>query len=86
LPNQEGKLIWQEQFFDGAPHKVEIEATPVKDSPQKFAPIKVEQLVEVEGLAPPMSTRLISLFYFTAIVGLGMTIGLLIQQRKQPQT
>ncbi|MBD2295786.1 hypothetical protein H6G06_20480 [Anabaena sphaerica FACHB-251] len=84
FPNQEGKLIWQEQFFDGAPHKVEIEATPVKDSPRQFLPVKVGKLVEVEGIAPPISTRLISLFYFTAIVGIGMTIGLLIQQRRQP--
>ncbi|MFM2064574.1 MAG: hypothetical protein RLZZ507_4245 [Cyanobacteriota bacterium] len=86
FPNPEGKLIWQEQFFDVAPHKVEIEATPLPNSPRQFSPIKVAQLVEVEGIAPPMSTRLISLFYFTAIVGMGMTIGLLIQQRRQPQS
>lgn len=84
FPNEKGQLIWKEQFFDGAPHKVEIEATPLKNSPRQFSPVKVAQLVEVAGIAPPMSTRLISLFYFTAIVGMGMIIGLLIQQRRQP--
>ncbi|MEA5579598.1 hypothetical protein [Anabaena sp. UHCC 0451] len=85
FPNEKGQLIWKEQFFDGAPHKVEIEATPLQNSPRQFSPVKVAQLVEVEGISPPISTRLISLFYFTAIVGIGMAIGLLIQQRRQPQ-
>lgn len=84
-PNQEGKFIWLEQFFDGSPHKVEIEATPLPESNRQFSPIKVAQVVEVEGIAPPMYTRLIGLFYFTAIVGIGMAIGLLIQQRRKPQ-
>lgn len=86
FPNQEGQLIWKEQFFDGAPHKIEIEATPLQNSTRQFSPIKVANLVEVVGIEPPMITRLISLFYFTAIVGIGMIIGLLIQQRKQLQT
>ncbi|MEJ1938079.1 hypothetical protein WDZ92_48415, partial [Nostoc sp. NIES-2111] len=77
FPSQEGKLIWLEQFFDGSPHKVEIEVTSLAESQRQFAPIKVAQAVEVEGIAPPMYTRLIGLFYFTAIVGIGMMIGLL---------
>lgn len=84
IPNSEGKLTWQQQFFDGSPHKVEIEAVPLSGTSREFTPIKVAQEVDVEGIAPPMYIRLISLFYLTAIVGVGMAIGLLIQHRRQP--
>ena len=84
VPDQEGKLTWLEQFFDGSPHKVEIEATPKSASSRQFASVKVAQSIEVEGIAPPIYIRFIGLFYFTAIVGIGMAIGLLIQQRRQP--
>ena len=83
FPNSEGKLIWQEQFFDGSPHKVEVEAISLPESQRQFPAVKVAQSVEVEGIAPPMYIRLIGLFYFTAIVGMGMAIGLLIQHRKE---
>jgi succinate dehydrogenase hydrophobic anchor subunit len=83
FPNQEGKLIWQEQFFDGAPHKVEVEAISLPESKRQFPVVKVAQSVEVEAIAPPIYIRLIGLFYFTAIVGMGMAIGLLIQHRKE---
>jgi hypothetical protein len=85
FPNSEGKLIWQEQFFDGSPHKVEVEAISLPESPRQFPGVKVAQSVEVEGIAPPIYIRLIGLFYFTAIVGIGMAIGLLIQHRKESQ-
>ncbi|WP_413175513.1 hypothetical protein [Anabaena azotica] len=78
--NQEGKLVWRSQFFDGAPHKVEVEV-----SSSQFLPVKVAQLVEVEGIQPPMLTRLISLFYLTAIVGIGMIIGLVMQELRKRQ-
>jgi hypothetical protein len=83
FPNSEGKLIWQEQFFDGAPHKVEVEAISLPESSRQFPVVKVAQSMEVEGIAPPMYIRLIGLFYFTAIVGMGMAIGLLIQHKRE---
>jgi hypothetical protein len=86
LTDQEGKLTWLEQFFDGATHKVEVEATPNPGSNRPFSPVKVAQEVEVEAIAPPIYIRLIGLFYFTAFVGIGMAIGLLIQHRRTPQT
>lgn len=85
IPDSEGKLTWQEQFFDGSPHKVEVEATPNPGSNRQFAAMKVAQEIEVKAIAPPIYIRLISLFYFTAFVGIGMAIGLLIQQRRKPQ-
>jgi hypothetical protein len=85
VSNQEGKLIWLEQFFDGSPHKIEVEVTPSPGSNRQFPSVKVAQEIEVEGIAPPIYIRLIGLFYFTAIVGIGMVIGLLIQQWRKPQ-
>ncbi|MEA5621419.1 hypothetical protein [Nostoc sp. UHCC 0251] len=85
LTDQEGKLTWLEQFFDGAPHKIEVETIPNPGSNRQFPPMKVAQEVEVEAIAPPIYIRLIGLFYFTAFVGIGMAIGLLIQHRRTPQ-
>ena len=85
VADSEGRLTWQEQFFDGSPHKIEVEATPLSGSKRQFTPVKVAQLVEVEAIAPPMSVRLLGLFYFTAFVGIGMVIGLLIQSKIKPQ-
>ncbi|QFS43696.1 hypothetical protein [Nostoc sphaeroides] len=85
IPDEQGKLTWLQQFFDGSPHKIEVEATPIPGSSRQFAPVKVAQEVEVEAIAPPMYIRLIGLFYFTAFVGIGMAIGLLIQHRRTPQ-
>ena len=85
IPDQQGKLMWLEQFFDGSPHKIEVEATPLPGSSRQFTPVKVAQEVEVEAIAPPIYIRLIGLFYFTAFVGIGMAIGLVIQHRRTPQ-
>ncbi|MEH2108010.1 hypothetical protein [Nostoc sp.] len=85
IPDEQGKLTWQEQFFDGSPHTIEVEATSLPGSNRQFAPVKVAQAVEVEAIAPPIYIRLIGLFYFTAFVGIGMAIGLLIQHRRKPQ-
>ncbi|MDZ8184300.1 MAG: hypothetical protein RMX96_05475 [Nostoc sp. ChiSLP02] len=85
LTDREGKLTWQEQFFDGSPHKIEVEAITNPESSRQFTPVKVAQEVEVEAIAPPIYIRLIGLFYFTVIVGIGMGIGLLIQHRRTPQ-
>lgn len=85
VADSEGKLTWQEQFFDGSPHKIEVEAMPNPGSNRQFSPVKVAQEVEVKAIAPPMFVRLLGLFYFTAFVGIGMAIGLLIQQWRKPQ-
>ncbi|WP_392531367.1 hypothetical protein [Nostoc sp. C117] len=83
IPDEQGKLTWKEQFFDGSPHKIEVEATPLPGASRQFTPLKVAQEVEVEAIAPPIYIRLIGLFYFTVFVGIGMVIGLLIQHRRR---
>jgi hypothetical protein len=80
-PDAAGKLIWQEQFFDGAPHKVDVEVSPQPNAARQFPPIQVSQTIEVEGVAPPLSVRLTVLAYFTGIVVAGMAIGFGLQRR-----
>lgn len=80
-PDAAGKLLWQEQFFDGAPHKVEVEVSPQPNAARQFPPLQVSQTIEVEGVAPPLSVRLTVLAYFTGIVVTGMAIGCGLQRR-----
>jgi hypothetical protein len=81
VPDAAGKLVWQEQFFDGAPHKVEVEVSPQPNAARQFPPFQVSQTIEVEGVAPPLSVRLTVLAYFTGIIVAGMAIGLGLQRR-----
>jgi hypothetical protein len=86
VPNAEGLLIWQEQFFDGAPHKVEVEVSPKLGSDLKFEPFRVDREIEVEGIAPPLLVRFVSLFYFTTVLGLGTIAGMWLQNRQLEKT
>jgi hypothetical protein len=83
IADPNGQLNWQQQFFDGAPHKIQVEATPKDGSKIQFTPVKVEQEVEVKGIAPPLYIRFVSLFYFTSIVGIGMAIGLWLKRDRK---
>lgn len=74
-PDNTGKLTWQEQFFDGAPHNVTAKVTPIANASHEFEPLQVSQEIEVEGIAPPLLVRFISLLYFTLIFVLGLIAG-----------
>lgn len=76
VPDANGELTWQQQFFDGAPHKLEVEVFPQPNTAPQFQPLAASQEIEVEGVAPPLAVRLIALSYFTGIVVLGLAIGL----------
>jgi hypothetical protein len=80
-----GWLTWQEQFFDGAPHKVEVTVSPNPNSVKQFQPFQVSREIEVEGIAPPTSVRLIGLFYFTSVLTIGLVAGLWLQRRRLAQ-
>ena len=69
VANAQGKLAWQEQFFDGAPHKIEVKVSPQSNGKKQFQPFQVTKEIEVKGIAPPMSVRLISWLYFTGVLG-----------------
>ncbi len=74
-PDSNGQFTWEEQFFDGAPHSVTATVMPLDDSSQEFTPVKVSHEIEVEGIAPPLSVRFISLLYFTLIFVVGLSAG-----------
>lgn len=76
IPDATGKLTWQQQFFDGAPHKVEVEVSPHPNAIRRFHPFRVKREIKVEGVAPPLSVRLTTLALFTGIIAIGLVIGL----------
>jgi hypothetical protein len=82
LPDATGKLAWQQQFFDGTPHQIEVEIAPQTNSKRKFSPFLVSQEIEVEGVAPPLLVRLIVLCYLTSIILLGLMLGMWVQRRR----
>ncbi len=79
--NAKGQLTWEQQFFDGAPHKVEVEVSPQPQAKLQFSPLRVAKEIEVEGVAPPLALRLIVLGYFTSIIVLGLLLGLGLKSR-----
>jgi hypothetical protein len=72
-PDSTGHLSWQQQFFDGSPHLVQV--TVQSQALRQLQPFQITQQIEVEGVAPPTVTRLITLFYFTSILLVGLAIG-----------
>ncbi len=81
-PDFNGTFAWQQQFFDGAPHRVEVEIAPQANADRQFKPFQVAHTIAVEGVAPPLQVRLITLAYFTLLVGLGLLLGLELQRRR----
>lgn len=76
VPNLIGQFTWKQQFFDGAPHKIEVEVVPASNSTRQFEPFQVSKMIEVAGVAPPLHIRLVALAYLTGIVVVGLLIGL----------
>ncbi|MEH1884029.1 hypothetical protein [Nostoc sp.] len=85
-PDSNGKLAWEQEFFDGAPHSVVVEVAPQAKAKEQFQPFQVAENIPVEGVAPPMAVRLISLTYFTGIVVIGLLLGLWLRHRQTPRT
>jgi hypothetical protein len=77
-----GQLNWQSGFFDGVPHLVDVTVSPIAGSGNQFAPIQVSKAVSVEGVAPPLTTRLIVLGYMTGIVATAFFVAFWLRQRQ----
>jgi hypothetical protein len=77
-----GQLAWQSGLFDGSGHQVNVEFTPVAVAGRQSTPIKVSQPVEVEGVAPPLYIRLISLGYMTGIAASAFIIAFWLRRRQ----
>jgi hypothetical protein len=74
--NDQGKLTWNEQFFDGAPHQVVAEVTPSNGTA-----LQVSHEIEVEGIEPPLYIRFISLGYYTGVFALSLLTGIWLHRR-----
>lgn len=74
--DNQGKISWNEQFFDGAPHQVVAEIVSASRTV-----LQVSHEVEVEGIEPPLSVRLISLGYYTGIFVLSLLAGIWFHRR-----
>ncbi len=81
-PDSAGKLAWQQEFFDGAPHSIEVEVAPQASSKRQFQPFQVAQEIDVEGVAPPLFIRFVSLVYLTGFVAVGLLLGLWLQRQR----
>jgi hypothetical protein len=81
VTNAKGQLAWEQQFFDGAPHKVEVEISPSPQATPQFSPLRVAKQIQVEGVAPPLQIRLIVLAYFTSFIVLGLLLGLKLKNK-----
>ncbi len=75
IPDSTGKLNWQQQFFDGAPHLLEVEVIPNSASSQ-FQTVVATEEIEVAAVATPLLTRLISFSYLIGAVIIGLAIAL----------
>lgn len=84
VPDANGKLTWRQQFFDGAAHSVEVEVSPKPGAARQFQPFQVSKEIEVDGVAPPLYVRFITLAYFTGILVLGLLLGLKLRGRGLP--
>jgi hypothetical protein len=80
-PDRNGTLAWQQQFFDGAPHRIDVEVVPIANATRQFQPFQVGQNIAVDGVAPPLRIRLIVLGYLTGVVALGWLLGLISRRR-----
>lgn len=75
-----GQFSWEQGFFDGAPHQLQLEIAPQPNAERQFKPIQLEKLIDVEGVSPPLNVRLISLAYMTAFIIVGLLLGLRLKQ------
>jgi hypothetical protein len=82
VTDSNGQLNWESGFFDGVPHLVNVTVTPMTASANQFAPIKVSKEVNVEGVAPPLMTRLIVLGYMTGIVATAFLAAFLVRRKQ----
>ncbi|WP_013321088.1 hypothetical protein [Gloeothece verrucosa] len=82
VSDSQGQLMWQQEFFDGANHKIEVEVSPQHDATLQFQPFKASQEIEVIGVAPPLGVRLIGLFYLVGVLIIGLMMGLWFARRR----
>lgn len=85
-PDATGRYTWQQQFFDGSPHVVTVRVSPQPGAAMQFEPFELVKHIDAIGVAPPLSVRLISLGYLTAVLATGVGAGFWTRRRLQGST
>ncbi len=85
-PDATGTYTWDQQFFDGSPHTVTVQVAPQPDAAVQFEPFELVKQINVNGIEPPMSVRLISLSYLVAFLAAGVGAGFWTRRRFQDST
>jgi len=80
-PDQLGRLTWQQSFVDGAPHQLTVQVAPLPGADSGFPPFAVSRVLEVSGVAPPLTRRLLSLVYMSGILTVSLLLGLVLRCR-----
>ena len=62
-------------FFDGAEHEMTVTAEPAAGD--AFAPVTLGHVIEVQGVSPPLGTKLKITFWFVLAVLGGLVVGFL---------
>jgi len=52
-PDSNGKLAWEQEFFDGAPHSVVVSVAPPANALLRFQPFQVAENIPVSRCPPP---------------------------------
>tara|TARA_B110000305_G_C19426671_1_gene633985 strand:- start:464 stop:1042 length:579 start_codon:yes stop_codon:yes gene_type:complete len=75
-----GEFSWGQQFFDGAEHKITLEAKPATGD--SFKAVSVSMNIGVEGIQPPMRVIIKSMILLLTITFTAMVIGYFIAIKK----
>ncbi len=78
----DGTFSWNNDFWDGSEHNLKIVASPAAGSSVQFEPVTLEHVVDVTALAPPMRVKILGLLYLSAVVALGLVVGLMLARRR----
>ena len=62
-------------FFDGAEHELTVMAESAAGD--AFAPVTLGHVIEVQGMSPPLGTKLKTIFWFVLAVLGGLVVGFL---------
>lgn len=71
----DGSFSFDNQFFDGAEHRLTFTVEPTAASSIKFTSVSTEFPVEVMGVQPPTDVKVKTIIFLLLVVALGMVAG-----------
>ena len=71
----DGSFSFDNNFYDGAEHRLTFMIEPTATSSLKFIPVSTEFLVEVMGVSPPTDVGVKTMIFLLLLIALGMVAG-----------